>query len=170
MSRIAYNQNRILQDYYQQMGCKLLKFLTGIIATILLSQASHASIIELEIVFDDYASDISWKVTNIPDNLILYSSPLYSNSISNTTVVESFDLAAGSYFFEIFDSYGDGLCCNEGNGSYLLRQDAINLYTSNGQFNSGEKIEFSVSSVPVPAAFWLFGSAIGLFGLIRRNA
>ena len=95
---------------------------------------------------------------------------MYSTAQSNTTIIESFDLDLGSYYFEIFDSYGDGLCCNEGIGSYQLRQGPINLYTSTGQFGTGEKIGFTVASVPVPAAIWLFAPALGLLGLIRRKS
>jgi hypothetical protein len=41
-------------------------------------------------------------------------------------------------------------------------------YTSSGQGNNiREELDFSV--VPVPAAVWLFGSALGVMGLVRRK-
>lgn len=35
--------------------------------------------------------------------------------------------------------------------------------------NSGIGMEVQISEVPVPAGFWLFGSALGALGLIRRS-
>ena len=39
-------------------------------------------------------------------------------------------------------------------------------YTTQGD---GEEFAFRVNAVPVPAAFWLFGSALGLLGWLRKH-
>jgi hypothetical protein len=33
----------------------------------------------------------------------------------------------------------------------------------------GEAMKFSVNVIPVPAAVWLFGSALGMLGWMRRR-
>lgn len=50
-----------------------------------------------------------------------------------------------------------------------LGGDAFELTAQSGN-NSIYKVEFSTAAVPVPAAVWLFGSALGLLGWMRRRA
>lgn len=47
--------------------------------------------------------------------------------------------------FIIYDSYGDGICCSFGNGSYTVSACG-NTYVSGGNFNSSESTSFSVGS------------------------
>lgn len=46
--------------------------------------------------------------------------------------------------------------------------NAFQLQTQTGN-NSIYKVDFSTAAVPVPAAVWLFGSALGLLGWMRRR-
>lgn len=52
-------------------------------------------------------------------------------------------MAAGSYTFTISDVYGDGICCQYGNGSYSLTADSTTL-ASGGSFGSSENTTFTV--------------------------
>jgi hypothetical protein len=63
----------------------------------------------------------------------------------NTTIELDFCLPNGSFNFEIADSYGDGLCCNEGNGGYILETEYAIIHDSPGTFGSGEVINFSLN-------------------------
>lgn len=47
--------------------------------------------------------------------------------------------------------------------------DSFQLQTQTAN-NSIYKVDFSTAVVPVPAAVWLFGSALGLLGWVRRRA
>lgn len=40
----------------------------------------------------------------------------------------------------MFDSYGDGICCGYGNGSYKLFLDDVEKYSSDGQFGGSESL------------------------------
>ena len=129
-------------------------------------------LLTVEILTDDYPSETSWTLTNLcTGELQAKVDPSRKYIEPETLYTDDYCVPDNDYEFTIFDSYGDGLCCNEGMGSYELKQGPINLYTSSGQFGQGEKIEFSVSSVPIPAAIWLFGSAVlGLIGFRKRQA
>jgi hypothetical protein len=91
---------------------------------------------ELTINFDDYASETSWEMTNI--NGALAASNSYSASASGTTTVEDICLDPGCYEYTIFDSFGDGICCSFGNGSYSLTDSDGSVVASGGDFGSSE--------------------------------
>jgi hypothetical protein len=56
------------------------------------------------------------------------------------------------------------------NALYLFVSAHDSLYQDNSDLNGNYKINLSVSSVPVPAAFWLFGSGlIGFVGLSKKK-
>ncbi|WP_460219464.1 T9SS type A sorting domain-containing protein [Psychroserpens sp. MEBiC05023] len=77
--------------------------------------------IELTLVMDDFPGDISWNLID-SNGTSLYSSTGYTNGTdSNQTFTYDFIVSANEcYIFEISDSFGDGLCCASGNGSYTL--------------------------------------------------
>merc|ERR1719232_2586566 len=59
--------------------------------------------------------------------------------------------SSGSYKFTITDSYGDGICCNYGNGGYSVKVNDVEL-ASGGNFGSEEQKTFDVvpnSDAPV---------------------
>ncbi len=87
----------------------------------------------LTLITDDYASETSWQLTNAQSQT-LYSASSLAN---NTTYTEDFCLAQGSYTFIINDSYGDGICCQYGQGSYSITSNGIVL-ASGGSFGSNE--------------------------------
>ena len=42
------------------------------------------------------------------------------------------------YTFTIYDEYGDGICCNEGLGSYSIKDEVGNTIATGGNFNYQE--------------------------------
>ncbi|OAV42930.1 M43 family zinc metalloprotease [Lewinella sp. 4G2] len=93
--------------------------------------------VTLTLITDRYASETSWTLTG-PGGVVASGSG-YSNSTSNT---ETFCLPDGCYDFTINDSYGDGICCAYGNGSYALSGGGVN--ESGGSFGSTETKSFCV--------------------------
>ena len=63
-----------------------------------------------------------------------------SQNIMNVCVPENSDLT-----FVIYDSYGDGICCESGNGSYEVSVCEI-IYASGGDFESSETTSFNVNT------------------------
>jgi hypothetical protein len=71
-------------------------------------------------------------------------------------------------------AFQDGMVTTAFNGTSLTMSNATCTGTCTtlpaGSFNSGVRWELSTTVVPVPAAVWLFGSALGLLGVARRKA
>ena len=101
--------------------------------------------VTLTLVTDDYASETSWAVKTSA-NHTLYTGQDYSN---NTTNNVEMCLPNGDYTFEIADSYGDGICCTAGNGSYSLATASKTL-ASGGEFKSNEVVAFSIGGSTTP--------------------
>ena len=58
-------------------------------------------------------------------------------------------LCSGEYLFTITDSYGDGICCGYGQGSYEIVKDGIAI-TTGGEFENSETFRFTMGDVPPP--------------------
>ncbi len=92
----------------------------------------------LTILTDNYPGETTWTVTS-GGNTVASGGPYGS---SNTTYTESICLPDGCYDFTINDSYGDGICCSYGNGSYTLVGSAGNTIKTGGAFTSSETTSF----------------------------
>ncbi len=91
----------------------------------------------LRLVLDNYGPETSWKLKDASGNVIESGGP-YSKGVAGTIVRDTFCLADGCYKFEITDTYGDGICCNFGNGSYTLTNKDGQTIASGGNFTFNE--------------------------------
>ena len=98
--------------------------------------------VTLTINLDNYPGETTWTITS--GSLTYASGGPYSGA--GSTVVEVICLDDGCYDFNIFDSYGDGICCGYGNGSYVLEDESNNVLASGGAFGSSETTNFCISS------------------------
>ncbi|MEL6943783.1 MAG: S8/S53 family peptidase, partial [Bacteroidota bacterium] len=96
----------------------------------------------LTIVTDQYPQETSWNITDA-NGATVASGGGYTSS--STTYTEDICLPDGCYTFTILDSYGDGICCAYGNGSYLLT-DGSGTLASGGSFQSSEDTDFSLNA------------------------
>jgi len=94
--------------------------------------------IAFTLVTDRYASETSWTLKNSAGTTIESGSG-YSN---NTTYNINWNLAEGEYTFTINDSYGDGICCSYGSGSYTLKDGCGTTLVTGGNFGSTESTVF----------------------------
>lgn len=99
--------------------------------------------ISLSITLDNYPQETSWTLSNSSGTV---ASDSYSTANPDgSTVTETFmGLANGDYTFTINDSYGDGICCGYGNGSYTLTGSS-GIIVSGGDFGSSESTNFCIS-------------------------
>nr|MBS0037906.1 T9SS type A sorting domain-containing protein [Saprospiraceae bacterium] len=100
----------------------------------------------LTIVLDDYPNETSWDIVDATGE-VLFSEGPYSGQQPGSTVVENFCLEEVCYDFTIYDSYGDGICCAFGNGSYeLINDNTGQIVASGGQFDFEETTSFCVDN------------------------
>ncbi len=100
--------------------------------------------VTLTLVLDNYPEETSWTIT--AGGVTYASGGTYGSQPDGSTVVVSTCLNDGCYEFNIFDSYGDGICCSYGSGSYTLRDASNNVLASGGNFGSSETTPFCLSS------------------------
>jgi len=128
-------------------------------------QGCQGSETTITINTDNYGSETSWQLRTSA-GLTLGGG---SNYASNQSFTEEFCLEDGDYTFAIADSFGDGICCRWGNGSYVIEVNGQELATG-GEFASNETRNFSVEKAvePTPGLPDLaeyYSSANGLTGL-----
>lgn len=99
----------------------------------------------LSLTLDQYGRENSWSLSDASGTK-LYTGGPYDNQLSGTTLRETFCLPEGCYTFEILDSFGDGICCGYGNGSYVLTDASGATVASGGNFGSGEQVDFCTSA------------------------
>jgi len=99
----------------------------------------------LTLITDNYASETSWRVTDSAQANVASG----NNLTNNTTYSEVFCLADGDYTFTIDDSYGDGICCGYGSGSYDVSVGG-NSVASGGSFGSTESKTFTIGTGGTP--------------------
>jgi Secretion system C-terminal sorting domain/AhpC/TSA family len=121
----------------------------------------------LKIRTDDYGKETYWELRDESGNVLEHGGnelvgpngggafPLgvasgmgaYSN---NTLIKDTLDLPAdGCYAIHFVDAYGDGMCCNYGNGYFKLYNidDPVTPILVSGQFEAYDRHAFSAGSI-----------------------
>lgn len=96
--------------------------------------------VSLTLNFDNYPEETSWAITNAAGNTVA-SGGTYGSQADGSTLTEDLCLVDGCYDLTISDSYGDGMCCSYGNGSYSLSDGSTTL-ASGGSFGASETTNF----------------------------
>jgi hypothetical protein len=103
------------------------------------------STITLSLILDNYGSETTWSLRNSAGALVASGGP-YNNGAAGQTIRQNFCLPDDCYRFEIRDSYGDGICCGYGNGSYTLKDAAGKTIAAGGRFGASERVDFCVGA------------------------
>ena len=96
----------------------------------------------IEIGMDNYPDDLSWSLTNSTGDIIIEGIGEDYEAYEEFEIITYLDLN-DCYTFTILDSYGDGLCCNLGNGYFNILSNEDTLI-SGVNFNSYYKEAFYV--------------------------
>jgi hypothetical protein len=105
--------------------------------------------VSIDLTTDQYASETTWTLTNASGSVVASNGSLSNN----TSYSETLCLPDGCYTFTINDSYGDGICCTYGNGSYGITNDATGAdLGSGGSFASSETQNFCIGGTNPPTA------------------
>lgn len=94
---------------------------------------SNYDIITLVITPDNYPQETSWEIYDLTQQRVVDSGTLNFNS---TTFTKDICVDYNSCFnVTLFDSWGDGICCNMGLGNFLVRNSSGEVIATNdGQF------------------------------------
>ena len=106
------------------------------------SSSYDTAIITLNLITDNYASETSWQLTDSSGYIIAQNGSL-TNASTYSTEIE-IPASDECYTFTINDTYGDGICCQYGTGSYSITDDSSNVIFSGGEFSSTESTIFRV--------------------------
>lgn len=99
-----------------------------------------SNMFKIDITTDQYASETTWELTNSAGAVVASGGPWANLGAAGQTVratVNANSLAANEcYRFTIYDSYGDGVCCDYGNGSFSVKDADDNVLLSGGTFTT----------------------------------
>ncbi len=95
----------------------------------------------INILTDNYPGETTWSLTDDVTGAAVASGGPYTTAA--TAVQEVVCVGDGCYTFTINDSFGDGICCTYGVGSYDLTVDG-SLLTTGGEFATSESTQFCI--------------------------
>lgn len=98
--------------------------------------------VTLSLTTDNYGDETSWELVNSGTGTTVAQGGNYS---ANQTVSFSFELTDSCYTFTIYDGYGDGICCDYGQGSYTLTAGS-EVIVSGGSFGASESTSFVINT------------------------
>ena len=101
--------------------------------------------IHFNLTLDDYGSETTWELEDSNGSIISSGGP-YSDNANGTVISETFMVPNGCYTIMVYDSYGDGICCDYGNGSFeILDINNNEVDSSDGEFGNYDFIDFCVT-------------------------
>jgi len=104
--------------------------------------------IDVDIVVDNYGSETTWEIRDESGTAVLTGGP-YADQTNGTLHSASYEIPAGGdgcYEFFIADSYGDGICCAYGEGSYTVSAGGT-VVVQGGEFADDDARSFSGTSL-----------------------
>ncbi len=110
--------------------------------------------LNLRLKFDLYPSETFWEIKDAAGRVWASGGP-YVGETPNSTKDIAICLPYGCYSLHMHDSYNDGMCCTDGQGSYRLTDNQGRELAAGGQFGSFIANNFCVdantSSLPLEA-------------------
>ena len=114
-------------------------------------------------VTDNYGSETSWRLYDDDFNLIDMGGSL----LSNTLYQNEYCLEDGCYTFIISDTYGDGFCCNYGNGFFAIKKETDNSILANSSpFTFSDTSHFCINAL---SAIQTDGNEIKIFPIPTKG-
>ena len=95
--------------------------------------------LEITILTDNYPGETTWELTDM-DGTSIWSGGPYENQAE--TIIANFCPGAGCYTFSIYDSFGDGICCNYGTGDFSLVSIDGDTLAAGGSFGASDVTVF----------------------------
>lgn len=102
---------------------------------------NQCTTLHIHVVPDRFPQDVSWELSLFPDQCV-------AKGDASGAFVKL--CTSGEYTFDMHDSYGDGICCEHGEGYYELVLDEEVIYESSGSYGFGERVEFELTETVEP--------------------
>ena len=109
--------------------------------------------VKLYIIQDQFGEQITWNIINSTGAVVASGGPyqhLMGSGSTQPNVENINNLPADEcYLFRIFDSNGNGICCNYGEGYYYIKDASGNrIIEGDGDFGSMASHLFSINKKP----------------------
>jgi hypothetical protein len=129
---------------------------------------------QLTIKFDQFPGETRWEIRNNAGNILTMGGP-YTGYTPHSTIVETLCLPYGCFELVVYDDYNDGLCCQNGQGFYQLRNAAGTIIASGSQFGNIDTRPFCLNAPGSPLSATAFvqqqvSCPGGTDGIARVNA
>lgn len=117
-------------------------------ATIASAANAASQYVTVNITTDYYASETSWNIKNSAGAVVAQGGGSWADMTTGAagqtvqTPVQVTLSPSQCYTFEILDAYGDGICCNYGNGAYSVTDALGAVVASGSQFAASEQKAF----------------------------
>ena len=122
-------------------------------ATIATALTAASQYVTVNITTDAYASETSWTIKNASGTTVASGGGNWQDlaAVGQTvqTPVQVTLSANQCYDFEILDAYGDGICCQYGNGAYSVVDAVGTTLLSGAQFGDSEKKPFKTGMLGI---------------------
>jgi hypothetical protein len=122
-------------------------------ATIAVALIAASQYVTVNITTDAYASETSWTIKNASGTTVASGGGNWQDLAAAGQTVQTpvqVTLSANQcYDFEITDDYGDGICCQYGNGAYSVVDAVGTTLLSGGEFGDSEKKPFKTGALGI---------------------
>lgn len=110
--------------------------------------STNSSTVTIRVTLDNYGSENSWELRNSAGALVA-SRLAFADGLNGTVIDTVLTLPSDCYSFRMNDSFGDGMCCGYGNGSFQILGGGVLISgTNGGTFGSSDTKKFTVNSLP----------------------
>lgn len=108
----------------------------------------NTTAVTIKIQRDEFGSETAWSFVNAAGQ-VLASGQNYSDTNSLPALItQTVNVPANTcYTFTITDSYGDGICCNFGNGYYEISTSDNQVIFEGSAFESSDSFTFGVGAL-----------------------
>ncbi len=128
------------------------QLLTSLLLLIGLTCLAQPTYLDLTIQLDQYPPETAWVITQGTDTII--TSPSYANTPPNTLVEQRVFLNSNTdYTFTIVDAFGDGICCEFGDGFFITANNCEGVIFEEYEFGSSiVSYDFNLTPCELPTS------------------
>lgn len=100
-----------------------------------------------ELVLDEYGSETTWEIRRLGN--VVYSGGPYEDGQDGQVISVPLCLEGGCYILQVDDSYGDGMCCDFGDGSFTILDPQGDVIYTGGEFTDSDLEQFCTQEMSV---------------------